>query len=220
VNGGYFITGTDTGVGKTWLTVALMRHLQGQGQRVAAMKPVASDCRLTDGMLKNDDALLLQRYASMEIPYQLVNPYALELPIAPHIAAEKAGITIDFGVIGSAYRQLRQNSDMVLVEGIGGWMVPLSTALNVADLAAYMDLPVIIVVGIRLGCINHALLTCRAVLASAVRCAGWLASCLDPQMPALQENILALQKLLPVPLLGILPYNDAPGENENAVFLI
>jgi dethiobiotin synthetase len=208
---GYFITGTDTGIGKTWSTVALMRQLQAQGKTVLGMKPVASGCAWIDGGWKNEDALLLQQHASFAAPYPLVNPYALELPLAPHLAAQYAGISIDFDVIGAAFRQLQAQTDIVLVEGVGGWTVPLNAAQEVADLAKFLGLPVIIVVGLRLGCINHARLTYQAVVASGAQCRGWLASCIDPQMVARDENVAALRGLIAAPLLGVLPHGDSIG---------
>jgi dethiobiotin synthetase len=220
VTKGYFITGTDTGAGKTWATVALMRHLQSKGKTVLAMKPVASGCTLRDGELKNDDALLLQRYASFVVPYSLVNPYALELPVAPHIAARRAGISIDFDAIGVAFRQLQAQAGITLVEGVGGWAVPLNAAQDVADLAKFLDLPVIMAVGMRLGCINHARLTYRAIVASGVECQGWLAVCLDPHMAAVEENIVALQELIAAPLLGVLPYGDSIDSQGDGGFLL
>jgi dethiobiotin synthetase len=218
VTDGYFITGTDTGAGKTWATVALMRHLQRQGKAVLGMKPVASGCAPHGGELKNADALLLQQYASFAVPYALVNPYALEPPIAPHIAARRAGVGIDFEVIGAAFRQLQAQADAVLVEGVGGWAVPLNAAQDVADLAGFLHLPVILAVGMRLGCINHARLTHRAIAASGVECRGWLAVCVEPQMTAVDENIAALQELIAAPLLGILPHRDKiDGETKGMV---
>lgn len=216
----YFITGTDTGAGKTWATVALMRYLQSQGKTVLGMKPVASGCTLHDGEWKNDDALLLQRHATFVVPYDRVNPYALELPVAPHIAAQSAGIGIDFDVIGAAFQQLRAQADSVLVEGVGGWTVPLNASQDVADLARFLGLPVILAVGMRLGCINHARLTCRAIDASGVECAGWLAVCVDPQMAVLAENIATLQQLIAAPLLGVLPYSDTIDSRQDNVFWI
>ncbi|MGR8934504.1 MAG: dethiobiotin synthase [Gammaproteobacteria bacterium] len=204
----YFITGTDTGAGKTWTTVALMRHLRGQGKTVLGMKPVASGCTLHDGEWKNDDALLLQRYASVTAPYAWVNPYALQLPAAPHIAAQRAGIDIDFETIGSAFRHLQAQADCILVEGVGGWAVPLNAGQDVGDLAKFLALPVIIAVGMRLGCINHARLTYRAVAASGVSCRGWVAVCIDPNMTAMEENIATLQTTIDTPLLGVLPHSD------------
>jgi dethiobiotin synthetase len=217
---GYFITGTDTGAGKTWATVALMRHLQSMGKTVLAMKPVASGCMLHDGELKNEDALLLQHYASFAVPYALVNPYALELPVAPHIAAQRAGIAIDFDAIGAAFRQLQAQADAVLVEGVGGWAVPLSAAQDVADLAKSLGLPVIMAVGMRLGCINHALLTYRAIAASGVEFRGWLAVCVDPHMAAVEENIAALQGLIAAPLLGVLPHSGKIDSRRDGDFFI
>lgn len=208
---GYFITGTDTGAGKTWATVALMRHLQRQGKVVLGMKPVASGCSWVEGRLKNEDALLLQQYASVVMPYELINPYAFETPIAPHIAAANAGVVIDFEPVAAAFEQLQTRADVVLVEGVGGWAVPLNKAQDVAALARFLDLPVILAVGMRLGCINHACLTYRSIRDSGAQCAGWIAVCVEAQMAAMPENIAALQELIAAPLLGVLPHSDMIG---------
>lgn len=216
----YFITGTDTGAGKTWATVALLRHFQAQGKVAVGMKPVASGCKRAGGSLENEDALLLQRYSSLAVPYELINPYAFEAPIAPHLAAANAGIGIDFERIGAAFRQLQAQADVVLVEGVGGWAVPLNAAQDVASLAKYLDLPVIMVVAMRLGCINHARLTYQAILASGADCAGWLAVCLDTQMPAQQQTLSALEELLDAPLLGVLPYSTQLDALQNTTLLI
>lgn len=205
---GFFITGTDTGVGKTWSTVALMRYFSHQGKTVVGMKPVASGCVEQNGRLRNADALLLQQYASRPIPYEQVNPYALQLPVSPHIAAAKSNQIIRFETVITAFETLTMQADIVLVEGVGGWRVPLNEQQDIADLAATLNLPVIVVVAIRLGCISHARLTCEAVQASGVPCAGWIATCLDKDMLCRQENIRTLRRSLPVPLLGVLPYAE------------
>ena len=203
---GYFITGTDTGVGKTCSTVALMRYYKNQGRTVLGMKPVASGCLVRDGILKNEDALLLQENASISIPYNYVNPYAFELPVSPHLAAAKAGCSIELDEIYKKFSFLKSQAEYVLVEGVGGWFAPLNEKQNVADLAKRLDLPVILVVAIRLGCINHAMLTYRAILSSGLQCVGWIASCTEPEMLSREENIESITKLIEAPLLGVLPY--------------
>lgn len=203
---GYFITGTDTGVGKTWSTVALMRCFKKQDKIVLGMKPVASGCLLLERKLMNEDALLLQRNASLNIPYEEVNPYAFELPVSPHLAAAETGTEIEFDEILKKFDDLKSRSDCVLVEGVGGWFVPLNANQSVADLAKRLDLPVILVVAVRLGCINHSVLTYRAILSSGLQCAGWIASCTEPDMLCREENIKTIAKLVEAPLLGVLPY--------------
>ncbi|MCK5356321.1 MAG: dethiobiotin synthase [Methyloprofundus sp.] len=206
---GYFITGTDTGIGKTWSTVALMQYFKNQGKTVIGMKPVASGCEKIDGQLKNEDALLLQQHASIVLPYQDVNPYAFALPVSPHIAADKQGVEIELEKIKAQYQQLEKRADVVLVEGVGGWMVPLNERQTVADLALHMDLPVIVVVGVRLGCINQAKLTFAAIQQAGVKCQGWIASCVDKDMLMIDENIQTLCLSTELPLLAVLPYVDS-----------
>jgi len=173
---GFFITGTDTGVGKTWVALALMHALQAQGLQVLGMKPVASGCSWIDGELRNEDALLLQRQASRMLPYAQVNPYAYSLPVAPDIAARQDNFPVNIDHIVAQCRVLEASADSVVVEGIGGWAVPLGESVKVADMALRLELPVILVVGLRLGCINHALLTWDAMARSGVTVAGWIAS--------------------------------------------
>ena len=203
---GYFITGTDTGVGKTWSTIALMQYFKNQGKTVLGMKPVAAGCELVEKQLKNEDALLLQEHASIAIAYQDINPYALALPVSPHIAARQDGVEIRIDAIVDQYQKLKKQADVVLVEGAGGWRVPISADKDIADLAVCLGLPVIIVVGMRLGCINQARLTFAAVEQSAVQCRGWIASCVERDMPMLEENIQTLCQSTDMPLLAVLPY--------------
>jgi dethiobiotin synthetase len=202
---GYFITGTDTGVGKTVVTLGLMAHLQAQGKTVAAMKPVASGCERTAAGLVNEDALQLQRQSSVALPYALLNPYAFEPPIAPHIAAAQAGVTIAIETIRSACDDIAARADCILVEGVGGWQVPLNKDETLADLARVLDLEVILVVGIRLGCLNHALLTAQSITASGCTPAGWIANRLPPIADCVVENINALKSRLSFPYLGEVP---------------
>ena len=202
---GYFVTGIDTGVGKTTVTLGLMRALQQQGGSVAAMKPVATGCELTAAGLRNADALQLQQQASMELDYALINPYAFEPAIAPHIAADQAGITIEINKIYNKYKEIEKNADCVLVEGAGGWQVPLNEDETLADLARLMGLDVIMVVAIRLGCLNHALLTAAAIAAAGCTLVGWVANQMPHAPECAQENINYLKSRISVPLLGALP---------------
>jgi len=202
---GYFITGTDTGVGKTVITLGLMQWLQDRGHRVAGMKPVASGCERGEHGLRNADALLLQQQATVMLPYEQVNPYAFEPAIAPHLAAAGAGIGIEADTIVAGCRALQGAADRVCVEGVGGWLVPLNERETVADLAVRLGLEVVLVVGIRLGCLNHALLTARAIESTGLTLAGWVANRLPPPADFAQENIAALEARLTAPLLGIVP---------------
>lgn len=202
----YFITGTDTNVGKTYVTLALMHYFRQQGKTVIAMKPVASGCVLQDGQLKNDDALLLQQHASIAVDYELINPYPYLQAVSPHIAGIDNPVQLDR--VGYAMRTLQDLADIVLVEGVGGWYAPVNDRQAVSDMAGYLGLPVIMVVAIRLGCINQARLTYQAIQTSGLPCAGWLANCIDSNMPYCEENIATIKKLLDIPLLAILPYQE------------
>ncbi len=203
---GFFVTGTDTGVGKTTVAVALIRVLAGQGLRVAAMKPVAAGCERVDGGLRSEDVAALSDAANVKAEPQLVNPYAFAPAIAPHLAAAQAGVEIEIDRIVAALRALAQRADVVVVEGVGGFRVPLGARTDTADLAAALGLPVILVVGLRLGCLNHALLTAEAINHRGLRWAGWIGNVLDPDMTALDENIAALSARVPAPCLGIHPH--------------
>lgn len=203
---GFFVTGTDTGVGKTRITLAVMRTLQQQGLRVAAMKPVASGCEMSADGMRNEDALLLQKYASQNYPYDIINPYAFAPPIAPHLAAARAGITIDLTRIIAGYQQLAAASDGVLIEGAGGWLVPLNETQTIADLAVALGLPVILVVAIRLGCINHALLSAQAIRTSGCVLAGWIANHTLPADAQSADIIQSIEARIAAPLLGDVTY--------------
>lgn len=205
---GYFVTGTDTGIGKTWTSLILMRYFQQQGKTVVGMKPVASGCDMIDGQLKNEDALQLQGQASINIDYNLINPYAFAMPVSPHIAAEKAGQEIEFTHIQQAYSKLAASADVVIVEGVGGWMVPLNDKQDVADLAEQLNLPIIVVVGMRLGCINQARLTFAAINGLGLQCEGWIASCVEENMDEVDANIKTLEAFAEMPLLAVFPYEE------------
>ncbi|MHB1352100.1 MAG: dethiobiotin synthase [Thiobacillus sp.] len=200
---GLFVTGTDTGVGKTRVAVALIHALRAQGLNVAAMKPVAAGC--APGALNEDVSALLQA-ANVAAELRDVNPYSFEPAIAPHIAAELAGVTIDLDVIAAAYRRLAAAADVVVVEGAGGWRVPLNDSEDMATLARGLGLSAVLVVGLRLGCVNHALLSAASIASAAVPWTGWIANRLDPAMPCEAQNLAALQARLPGPFLGVQPF--------------
>lgn len=199
---GWFITGTDTGVGKTFVTVGLLRYLSECGLLAAGMKPIASGCERTPDGLRNDDALRILEASAPELPYELVNPYSFEPPIAPHIAAAKAGVMIDMKTIVDSFDAIRSQVDCIVVEGVGGWEVPVSEDAGMPDLAVALGLPVILVVGIRLGCINHALLTADAVRARGLELAGWVANQVDMAVEEEQAVIEAIAKRIGSPMLG------------------
>ncbi len=203
---GLFVTGTDTGVGKTWISLGLMQGLRQAGYTVLGMKPVASGCERTAEGLRNEDAVRLQKRGSMELTYEWINPYAFEPPLAPHIAARESGIEIDFASIRGSFERLAARADYVIVEGIGGWEVPLNARQRVSDLAGVLDLSVILVVGMRLGCLNHALLTVEAVERRGLALAGWVANVVEARMPGLRENVHTLRERIAAPCLGFVPY--------------
>ena len=260
---GYFITGTDTDVGKTWATIALMRYFKQQGKTVVGMKPVAAGCTFRcaatnstpvppfekgglggifsnirypsnpprppffkggssllglvhkngysagepqHGRLKNTDALLIQENASIKLDYDLINPYAYALPVSPHIAGIDNPVKL--AVITERFNILKTLAEIVVVEGAGGWYAPLNDTEDISDLAKALALPTILVVAIRLGCINHAKLTYQAIQHTGLPCAGWIAVCVDPALLNLDENIQTIKTALSAPLLGVLPYLD------------
>ena len=205
----YFITGTDTGVGKTRVAAGLIAALQRQGQRVVAMKPVACGLIEHDGRMINEDVLTFAALTHQDASDPALCPYALPAPVSPNIAAEHALISIDIAAIAQYLATLRATADLVVVEGAGGWLVPLSATHTMADLARQLRLPVILVVGLRLGCLNHALLTISAVRASGLTLAGWVGNHIDPDMLEMPANIATLTQFIGVPPLAILPHDRA-----------
>ena len=203
---GYFVTGTDTGVGKTLVACALLRALAASGKSVIGMKPVAAGSEA--GRWADVDALA--GASSVAAPAKLVNPYPFDPAIAPHIAAANAGVRIDIETIARAYEELSRRAQIVVVEGVGGFLVPLNEGDTAADLARRLALPVVLVVGMRLGCLNHALLTSAQIEAAGLRCAGWVANCIAPNMEQLSANIDSLRDRLDFPLLGVVPFQRNP----------
>jgi dethiobiotin synthetase len=207
---GFFVTGTDTGVGKTLICCALLHGFAALGKSVIGMKPVAAGAVHSADGLVNDDVALLRAASNVEAPPQFVNPYCFEPPIAPHLAAEQAGAAIDLATIAHAFRQLAAIADIVIVEGIGGFCVPLNRNEDSTDLAQCLRLPVILVIGLRLGCLNHALLAAQAIRAKGLQLVGWIANCIDPAMVAAEENVAALAERLAAPLLGTVNFAAVP----------
>ncbi|MCL5974680.1 MAG: dethiobiotin synthase [Gammaproteobacteria bacterium] len=199
-----FVTGTDTEVGKTRISVGLIKVLQQQGLKVAAMKPVASGCEWQDGQLQNQDALALSQQADIQLPYSQINPYAFEPAIAPHLAAEQIGQSISLDVIETNFAAMKLQADAIVVEGAGGWLVPMNDQQTIADLAKALQIPVVLVVAIKLGCINHALLTVQAIAASGLKLEGWVANDFlqDPQSTSI---IQSLTQRIAAPCMGIVP---------------
>lgn len=203
----FFITGTDTDAGKTSIAAGLLCAAKQQQRSTLAMKPVASGCEMTAQGLRNSDALTLMAQSTVHLPYSQVNPYAFAPAIAPHIAAQEAGVELS---VADLYRAaqvvLQQQADFTLIEGAGGWRVPISATEFLSDFAIALQLPVILVVGVKLGCINHALLTAQAILNDGLELAGWVANVIDLNCARLAENLATLQQLMPAPCLAEVPY--------------
>jgi dethiobiotin synthetase len=215
-----FITGTDTDVGKTVVACGFLAAANQQGLRTAAIKPVAAGCEITEQGMTNNDALQLQAAASHKLSYQQINPVALEPAIAPHIAAAEAGVRMSASrLVGYCRGVSLMPVDMVVIEGAGGWRVPINSRETLADVARELECAVIVVVGMRLGCLNHALLTMEAIRRDGLQIAGWVANILDPEMPRLQENIDTLKQCINEPCLGTVPRLDDLSPEQVAKFL-
>ncbi len=215
----FFITGTDTEIGKTFVLCALLLALRNRGVNIAPMKPVAAGTVRQRGVVLNEDVHTLLEIYGRPIEASLVNPFCFDAPIAPHIAAAREHRAIDPAVIESAFQQLRASHDGVLVEGAGGFLVPLSSTTSMSVLPTMLGLDVILVVGLRLGCINHALLTAEAITARGLRLAGWVANTVDPHMACFNENIATLTTMIAAPCLGVVPrieIGDAPSRASRA----
>lgn len=192
----FFITGTDTGIGKTYVACQLIRQYVAQGYRVVGMKPVAAGCDLVDGQWVNEDVRLLTEASNVDAPLHLVNPYCFQAPIAPHIAAEQTGVEVQMEVIQAAFNELSKLADVVVVEGAGGLLVPLNAKHTIADLIALLNIPIIFVVGMRLGCINHALLSIEVMQSRLLPIYAWVANPIDKEMLCYPENLRTLQTRL------------------------
>lgn len=215
---GCFVTGTDTGVGKTLVSAALLHTLARHHRRLVGMKPVAAGLAEHQGQWVSEDVLALRAASTVLVPPELDNPVALLHPMAPHLAAERAGRTMTVAELLAAYRALHAYADVVIVEGAGGWRVPVNDDETLADLARAIGAPVVLVVGMRLGCLNHALLTAEAIRADGLKLAGWVANAIEPEMACRDENIDALCQRLAAPLLGVVPWR-APEPDARAVRL-
>ncbi|MDE2082679.1 MAG: dethiobiotin synthase [Burkholderiales bacterium] len=214
-----FVTGTDTGVGKTLVSAALLHALGRRGARVVGMKPVAAGLVLHQGAWVSEDVLALRAASTVAVPAALDNPVALPDPLSPHLAARRAGRHVAVAELHTAQRALARLADVVLVEGAGGWRVPLNDRETLADLARALAAPVVLVVGLRLGCLNHALLTAEAIRADGLVLAGWVANGIDPAMACRDENIDTLRQRLPAPLLGVVPWLERPDPRRIALGL-
>ncbi len=212
----FFVTGTDTEIGKTLVSSALLQAYTQAGLSNIGMKPIASGAEWRDGAWHNEDVASLRDAASVKVAQELVCPYLMQTPAAPHIVARHENIQLEFAPIFNAYRSLQAQAQAIIIEGVGGFCVPLDEQRDTADLAQSLALPVIMAVGIRLGCINHALLTAAAIRARGLRLAGWVANCVAPDMLYLDENIAALEQRLGAPLLGRIPYLTQPAAQRAA----
>ena len=207
----FFVTGTDTEVGKTYVSAMLLKAAVMAGKRAIGYKPVAAGCEWQNGQWQNEDALALQQASNVELTLKEVNPVALEPAIAPHIAAELAGEPISEAVIQNGFEHLlSRQADVLLMEGAGGWRLPIGNQRFLSDVVKALQLDVIIVVGMRLGCLNHALLTAETVKADGLNIKGWVANTLTPDMPYFNENLATLEQLMPAPRLATIPYKSVP----------
>lgn len=206
---GWFITGTDTNVGKTHISVGLLTALRQRGQHTVALKPIASGCEVTALGLRNSDACLLQQAATVSLSYPQVNPIAFQEPIAPHIAAQHNNYLLSVAqTVAACQPALNTVADYIVIEGAGGWLTPLNADEHMGQLAQQLGYPIVLVVGMRLGCINHALLTLASIRAAQLPLAGWVANSIDPHMAYPADSIATLQHHIPAPLWGIIPYQE------------
>jgi dethiobiotin synthetase len=205
MNQAWFITGTDTGVGKTLVACGLLKAWSQAGHRVVGMKPVASGCRQAQSGLRSDDAEMLLAGSTVTVSYVEVNPYAFAPAVAPHLAAQASGAEIELDRIQSVFNRLRQRAQIVIVEGVGGWHTPINNNETMAELVKALSIPVILVVGLRLGCLNHALLTVAAIQQAGLRLAGWVANSIEPELLLREENIQTLKQRIDAPLIGVIP---------------
>jgi dethiobiotin synthetase len=211
MNRSVFIAGTDTGIGKTFVACALLRALRAAGLRATGMKPVASGCVATRDGLRNDDALALIAASDPPPDYADCNPFAFAEAVSPHIAAIKASTQVSMAPITAAHARLAAKADVVVVEGVGGWLAPLSESLLASAIAQELRLPVILVVGLKLGCLNHAQLSARAIAADGCELVGWIGNRVDPDMDRVEENLDSLRRLLPARCLGVIEHGcDQP----------
>lgn len=214
---GLFVAGTDTGVGKTRVTLGLIQALRREGVRANGMKPIASGVIADDGVFINEDVRAITEVSIGLADQRAINPYCFDWGVSPHIAAEREGIVIDLARIVAAYVRVAETCDVVIVEGTGGWLTPIGQKMTMAEVAGALRLPVVLVVGLRLGCLNHALLSAQAIGSAGATLIGWIASAIDPAMPAQAENLQTLQQRLPAPQLALLPF--APGGEQDSAWL-
>lgn len=216
---GFFVIGTDTGVGKTLVAAALVHGFAALGFKAVGMKPVAAGAEESGGVLRWEDVEVLKGASNLDAPLDLINPYRFVPPVSPHLAARQAGTAIDLAPIRDAYLALAGRADRVVVEGVGGVLAPLNERETAADLAVLLGLPLVLVVGMRLGCLSHALLTAEAVRARGLKLAGWVANRIDPSMALFDENLATLQDRLAAPFLGVVPRLERPDPAEAARYL-
>jgi len=207
---GFFVTGTDTDVGKTYIAAALVRHFAQQGKTALGMKPVAAGCEKINDELSNADVKALVAASNVQAALTDINPYVFAPAIAPHIAAEQAGLTVSIAKIQQAFDRLQAQADVVIVEGAGGFRVPISREQTMADVAVQLGLPVIMVVGVKLGCINHALMTAGSIRAAGLNLVGWVANRIDPNMPVIEENIATLKAMIKAPCIADVAWGATP----------
>lgn len=206
----FFITGTDTGVGKTHVSVSLVKALVKHGLRTAVMKPIASGSKVTPEGLRNEDAMALAAASNVDVPYATLNPYCFEPAVSPHIAADEANVAVDIDIIRDRFQIMASKADVTVVEGAGGWYAPLSKTQSMADLPRSLQIPAILVVGVRLGCLNHAQLSKEAIRSAGVELSGWVANCIDPMLDRAAENLATLERIMGCEPLALFPNVTPP----------
>ena len=205
MNNTYFITGTDTGIGKTFITCGLLSFLQSKDLKVVGLKPISAGVQIFDEQKLNEDVFLLKKFTNIELDYRDINYYSFDKPVSPHIATALENLPIDFDLIKDNIKKIKKKADIVLIEGAGGYEVPVDMGRRISDLITYIDVPVIIVVGVRLGCLNHTLLTYEAIKAKHIKIFGWIANIIEDDMLCVDENINYLKESISEPCLGVVP---------------
>ena len=205
MNNTYFITGTDTGIGKTFITCALLSFLKSENLKVVGLKPISAGVKIFNKQKLNEDVFLLKKYSNIELDYKDINYYSFDKPVSPHIVASLENHPIDFDLIKDNIKKIHSKADVVLIEGVGGYEVPIDGCRRISDLISYIDVPVILVVGVRLGCLNHTLLTYESIKAKHNKVCGWIANIVEEDMLCVDENINYLKESISEPCLGVVP---------------
>jgi dethiobiotin synthetase len=217
MNNTYFITGTDTGIGKTFITCALLSFFQSKNLKVVGIKPISAGVQNFNNQKLNEDVFLLKKYSNIELDYKEINYYSFDKPVSPHIVAGLENCSIDFDLIKDNIKKIQTKADIVLIEGAGGYEVPVDVGSRISDLITFIDVPVILVVGVRLGCLNHTLLTYEAIKSKHNKIFGWIANIIEEEMLCVDENIKYLKENISEPCIGVIPKILSKMESINLV---